>query len=96
MSTYDIRMINRLVEEETDFLDRLFTEVHKVVVGQDEMIERVFIGLLCGGCCPRARGRYRTREGAIRVVVGLRGGSVTLVSGPRRPPEPHLPGAAER
>ncbi len=49
MSTYDIRMINRLVEEETDFLDRLFTEVHKVVVGQDEMIERVFIGLLCGG-----------------------------------------------
>ena len=49
MSSYDIRMINRLVEEETDFLDRLFTEVHKVVVGQDEMIERVFIGLLCGG-----------------------------------------------
>jgi MoxR-like ATPase len=49
MSTYDIRMINDLVERESDFVGRLFEEVSKVIVGQREMIERVFMGLLCGG-----------------------------------------------
>jgi MoxR-like ATPase len=49
MSAYDIRVINEMVERESGFVDRLMTEFHKVVVGQDEMIERVFIGLLCGG-----------------------------------------------
>ncbi|MCA9659134.1 MAG: MoxR family ATPase, partial [Myxococcales bacterium] len=34
---------------ESAFVERLFTEVHKVVVGQEEMIERVFMGLLCNG-----------------------------------------------
>ena len=46
---YDSRMVGRMVEKESAFLDRLFYEVHKVVVGQTEMIERVFMGLLCGG-----------------------------------------------
>ncbi len=49
MSAYDIRVINEMVERESTFIDRLMSEFHKVVVGQDEMIERVFIGLLCGG-----------------------------------------------
>ena len=49
MSTYDIRLINDLVERESQFVDRLFAELRKVVVGQDEMVERVFMGLLCGG-----------------------------------------------
>jgi MoxR-like ATPase len=49
MSTYDIRMINELVERESQFVESLFTEIHKVVVGQREMVERVFMGLLCGG-----------------------------------------------
>ena len=49
MSSYDIRVINDLVERESDFVGRLFEEVHKVVVGQQEMVERVFMGLLCGG-----------------------------------------------
>ena len=49
MSTYDIRVINELVEKESAFVDRLLAEVHKVVVGQEAMIERVIIGLLCGG-----------------------------------------------
>jgi MoxR-like ATPase len=49
VGAYDIRVINDLVERESAFVDRLMTEVHKVVVGQDEMIERVFMGLLCNG-----------------------------------------------
>jgi len=49
VAAYDIRMVNQLVERESAFLDKLFAEVNKVIVGQREMIERVFMGLLCGG-----------------------------------------------
>ncbi|TPV95817.1 MAG: MoxR family ATPase [Myxococcales bacterium FL481] len=49
MSSYDIRVINDMVQRESEFVDRLLAEVHKVVVGQDEMIERVFMAILCGG-----------------------------------------------
>jgi MoxR-like ATPase len=49
IGAYDIRVVNDMVERESAFVDRLMTEVHKVIVGQDEMIERVFMGLLCGG-----------------------------------------------
>jgi MoxR-like ATPase len=49
VAAYDIRMVTQLVERESAFLDRLFSEVSKVIVGQREMIERVFMGLLCGG-----------------------------------------------
>ena len=48
-ASYDIRVVTELVERESVFLERLFAEVHKVVVGQTEMIERLLIGLLCGG-----------------------------------------------
>jgi len=46
---YDIRLVNEMVEKETAFLERLYSEVHKVVVGQTDMIERMFMGLLTGG-----------------------------------------------
>jgi MoxR-like ATPase len=49
VGAYDIRVIGEIVERESAFLERLFGEIHKVVVGQTEMIERVFMGLLCGG-----------------------------------------------
>ncbi|MEZ4427000.1 MAG: MoxR family ATPase [Nannocystaceae bacterium] len=49
MGAYDIRVVNEMVERESAFVDRLFAEAHKVIVGQDEMIERVFMGLLCNG-----------------------------------------------
>ncbi len=49
VGAYDIRMVNQLVERESAFLDRLMSEISKVIVGQREMIERVFMGLLCGG-----------------------------------------------
>ena len=48
-SAYDIRVKNELVERESEFVDRLFSEVQKVVVGQRDMVERVFMGLICGG-----------------------------------------------
>lgn len=49
VGSYDIRVVNEMVERESVFLERLFGEVHKVVVGQNEMIERLFMGMLTGG-----------------------------------------------
>jgi MoxR-like ATPase len=45
----DIKQLNELVQVEGAFLDELFAEVGKVVVGQTEMVERLLIGLLTGG-----------------------------------------------
>jgi MoxR-like ATPase len=45
----DIRVLNELVQKESMFVDALMTEVGKVIVGQKTMIERVLIGMLCGG-----------------------------------------------
>jgi MoxR-like ATPase len=47
----DITALTEQVKEKSAFLDEVFTEVGKVVVGQREMIERVMIGLLTGGHC---------------------------------------------
>src|SRR5262249_37469802 len=44
--------VNRLADEvrqSSAFLDEVFTQVARVVVGQREMVERVLIGLLTGG-----------------------------------------------
>jgi len=46
---FDVRVINELVQKESAFVERLLREVSKVMVGQAQMIERVLIGLLCGG-----------------------------------------------
>ena len=45
----DIRVIDERVGRESAFVDRLVTEVGKVIVGQQDMIERLLIGLLCNG-----------------------------------------------
>lgn len=45
----DVRAINDLVLRESAFVDAILTEVRKVVVGQDTMVERILIGLLTGG-----------------------------------------------
>ncbi|MEZ4248430.1 MAG: MoxR family ATPase [Polyangiales bacterium] len=45
----DVRAINDLVQRESAFVDAILTEVRKVVVGQDTMVERILIGLLTGG-----------------------------------------------
>ena len=47
----DVKAIGELVERESAFTGRIIDEVGKVVVGQREMVERVLIGLLCGGHC---------------------------------------------
>jgi len=45
----DIQVINERVERESAFVDQLLSEVGKVIVGQQDMIERLLIGLLCNG-----------------------------------------------
>src|SRR5262245_26551397 len=47
----DISALTEQVKKESAFLDNVFGEVGKVVVGQREMVERVLIGLLTGGHC---------------------------------------------
>jgi MoxR-like ATPase len=45
----DVRAINEMVQRESAFIEPLLSEVRKVIVGQDTMIERILIGLLTGG-----------------------------------------------
>ena len=45
------RALTEQVRKESAFLDDVFGEVGKVVVGQRDMVERVLIGLLTGGHC---------------------------------------------
>jgi MoxR-like ATPase len=46
---YDVKVINELVQKESAFTEKLFSEVGKVIVGQRYMVERILIGLLTGG-----------------------------------------------
>jgi MoxR-like ATPase len=43
----DVKQIGAKVEQEKAVLDNVRTEIRKVIVGQDELIERLLIGLLC-------------------------------------------------
>ncbi len=45
----DVEDINLRVEQEVKFVQILLTEVRKVIVGQDALLERVLIGLLADG-----------------------------------------------
>lgn len=45
----DVQAINERVVAEGAFVDRLLSEVSKVIVGQQIMVDRLLIGLLCGG-----------------------------------------------
>ena len=45
----DIQAINEHVARESAFSERLVSEVGKVVVGQQTMVERLLLGLLCNG-----------------------------------------------
>jgi MoxR-like ATPase len=47
--SHDVRAINEMVKAESGFVDDLLREVGKVIVGQQDMVERVLIGLLTGG-----------------------------------------------
>ena len=45
----DVRVINELVRNESAFLDDVFSEIEKVIVGQRNMVERTLLSLLTGG-----------------------------------------------
>jgi MoxR-like ATPase len=45
----DLVALNEAVKQESQFVDRSMKEINKVVVGQREMIEGIFMGLLTGG-----------------------------------------------
>lgn len=47
----EVKAVNELVERESAFVDRITEEVAKRIVGQHYMIERMLIGLICGGHC---------------------------------------------
>lgn len=45
----DIMALNEAVKQESQFVEKALTEVSKVVVGQQEMLEGILMGLLTGG-----------------------------------------------
>ena len=45
----ELRVVNELVQAESQFVDRLFSEISKVIVGQKEMVEGMLIGMLSRG-----------------------------------------------
>ena len=42
----DIKALNEQIEKESAFIDILTLEMNKVIVGQQQMVERLLIGLL--------------------------------------------------
>jgi len=49
MMYQDIRVINEMVQAESSFVETLKTEIAKVIVGQDYMVDRLLIGMLSDG-----------------------------------------------
>ncbi len=47
----DVELLTEEVKQSSAFLDDVFAQVGRVVVGQREMVERIMIGLLTGGHC---------------------------------------------
>jgi MoxR-like ATPase len=47
--SHDVRALNEMVKQESKFVDDLMHEMGKVIVGQQDMVERVMIGMLTGG-----------------------------------------------
>lgn len=45
----DIMALNASIKKESQFVERMLTEVNKAVVGQKEMVEGILMGLLSGG-----------------------------------------------
>jgi MoxR-like ATPase len=45
----DIAELNEKIKNESAFVDLLFNEIRKVIVGQKDMVERLVVGLLGNG-----------------------------------------------
>jgi MoxR-like ATPase len=49
MMQTDIKELNERIQKESAFVDMINMEMHKVIVGQKHMVERLMIGLLANG-----------------------------------------------
>ena len=47
--TQDIRAINEKVRKESIFVEEMFHEIGKAIVGQRYLLERLLVGLLADG-----------------------------------------------
>jgi len=47
----EVKAVHERVQRESEFVDTLTAELGKVIVGQSYMVDRILIGLLCGGHC---------------------------------------------
>ncbi|MCF7885411.1 MAG: MoxR family ATPase [Candidatus Marinimicrobia bacterium] len=47
--SFNLSELNKKIEKESSFVSNLQNEMHKVIVGQDQMINRLIMGLLCNG-----------------------------------------------
>src|SRR5210317_1543091 len=45
----DIKELNERIQKESAFVDIINIEMHKVIIGQKQMVERLMIGLLANG-----------------------------------------------
>lgn len=45
----DIKVLNEKIQQESAFVDLISLEMHKVIIGQKQMVERLLIGLLSNG-----------------------------------------------
>ena len=49
MMETDIKQLNERIEKESAFVDMITMEMHKVIIGQKHMLERLLIGMLSNG-----------------------------------------------
>ncbi|MCF8368315.1 MAG: AAA family ATPase [Bacteroidales bacterium] len=49
MMQTDIKELNELIQKESAFVDMINMEMHKVIIGQKHMVERLLIGMLANG-----------------------------------------------
>jgi len=47
--SFDIKALNDRIQKESSFVDLVNIEMHKVIIGQKQMVERLLIGLLANG-----------------------------------------------
>jgi MoxR-like ATPase len=45
----DVKAISAKVREENAFVERIREQVHRVIVGQQYMVDRLLVGLLANG-----------------------------------------------
>lgn len=49
MADLDLMTLNAMIQKESQFVTKMMNEVQKVVVGQNQMVEGIIMGLLTGG-----------------------------------------------